>query len=146
MTLQKKEILSGITATLALLSIYFIIMAIGTRSWSATISQFEDLWYWIMILATGFGIQIVLFTHLQNRIKQYHTDNKSKIIAATSTGTSTVAMVACCAHHVTEILPIIGLSGAAIFLTQYQVSLIIVGIFMNIVGIVYMLRVIVKLS
>lgn len=146
MILRKKEIVSGIIAALALISIYFITMGIATRSWSATISQFENLWYWILILATGFGIQIALFIHLRDKLRNHHQDNKLKTISATSTGTSTVAMIACCAHHLTEIFTIIGLSGAAIFLTQYQIPIIIAGVFMNIGGIMYMLRVIHKSS
>ena len=49
-------------------------------------------------------------------------------------------MLACCAHHLTDVLPILGLSSAAIFLNLYKTPLLWLGIGMNLVGIVYMLR------
>jgi len=59
---------------------------------------------------------------------------------ATGTGTSTVAMVACCAHHVTDALPVLGLSGAAIFLNDYRIPFMAAGLAVNALGVVYMLR------
>jgi hypothetical protein len=58
---------------------------------------------------------------------------------ATSTGTSTVAMLACCVQHLTEVFAIFGLSGAVIFLNAYKTPLLWIGIVMNLFGIVYLL-------
>jgi hypothetical protein len=63
-------------------------------------------------------------------------------MAAASGGTSTAAMIACCAHHVTDVLPLLGLSGAAVFLAQYKVPFMVVGIVSNAAGIGVMLRLI----
>jgi len=49
-------------------------------------------------------------------------------------------MLACCAHHLTDVLPILGLSGAAVFLNAYKTPLLWLGIVMNLAGIVYLLR------
>ena len=49
----------------------------------------------------------------------------------TSGGTSVTAMVACCLHHVTDVLPILGLSAAATFLTRYQRPFMLIGLGMN---------------
>ena len=49
-------------------------------------------------------------------------------------------MVACCAHHLTDLLPFLGLAGLAIFLADYQLLFIIVGVLSNIVGITIMLE------
>ena len=49
-------------------------------------------------------------------------------------------MLACCAHHASDVLPLIGLSGAALFLTDYRVPFMVLGIATNLVGIVVMLR------
>jgi hypothetical protein len=59
---------------------------------------------------------------------------------ATGTGTSTVAMVACCAHHVTDALPVLGLSGAALFLNDYRIPLMAAGLAVNAAGVLYMAR------
>jgi hypothetical protein len=58
---------------------------------------------------------------------------------AASTSTSTAAMLACCAHHLADVLPIVGVSGAAIFLNAYKTPLLCLGIVTNLVGIIYLL-------
>jgi hypothetical protein len=50
-------------------------------------------------------------------------------------------MVACCIHHVTDVLPVLGLSAAATFLTRYQRPFMLIELGMNIVGILVMLTV-----
>jgi len=66
--------------------------------------------------------------------------NWATAATATGTGTSTVAMVACCAHHVTDVLPVLGLSGAAIFLNDYRIPLMVAGLAVNATGVLYMAR------
>lgn len=135
-----KPIRNGLIALFGLILFYFVVMGISSKSWSATISQFKDLWYWILLLSAGFGIQIGLYT----KLKVY--GGQAKTLTTTSAGTSGVAMIACCAHHLSDVLPVIGLSGAALFLTQYQIPLIVLGITMNFFGIVYMLKTIRKIK
>ena len=59
---------------------------------------------------------------------------------AASSGASTAAMLACCAHHLVDVAPVLGLSGAVIFLNAYKAPLLWLGIAMNLVGIAYLLR------
>ena len=143
-----KPIRNGLIAIFGLILFYFVVMGISSKSWTATVSQFKDLWYWIIILSFGFGIQIGLYTKLKNKISLLRQSyvGQAKTLTATSAGTSGVAMIACCAHHLSDVLPIIGLSGAALFLTQYQIPLIVLGITMNFFGIVYMLKTIRKIK
>ncbi len=47
-------------------------------------------------------------------------------------------MVACCAHHVTDVLPILGLTAAAAFLAEYQRAFMAIGLGTTIVGIFVM--------
>lgn len=139
---KQKYILLGLLATALLLSLYLLVMSIASRSISSTFLQFYEMWYWIATLSIGFGVQAGLYFYLRDLVKR--NNHSATGIAAASTGTSSVSMIACCAHHLTEILPLVGLSGAAIFLTNYQIPLIILGIIMNIGGIMYMLQVIQK--
>jgi uncharacterized membrane protein YidH (DUF202 family) len=53
-------------------------------------------------------------------------------------------MVACCAHHVTDVLPILGLTAAATFLAQYRTAFMLVGLGMTLVGIAVMLVILLK--
>ncbi len=137
---MSKPIRNGIIGAAGLILFYFIVMGLSSRSWSATISQFKDLWYWMILLSAGFGTQIGLYSYLRDCAKKSHMMQGSKAIAATSTGTSATAMIACCAHHLTEALPLIGLSAASVFLTRYQIPLIIFGVVMNGMGFAYMFK------
>ena len=143
---MKKEIRNGFIAAFSLLLFYFLVMTISSSSLSATVSQFKQLWYWMITLSLGFGIQVGLFTHLKIIINDNRIVNGAGAVTATSSGTSAASMVTCCAHHLSEVLPILGLSGFAIFLTRYQVPIIVFGIAMNLLGIIYMLKTIGKLK
>ncbi len=61
-----------------------------------------------------------------------------------SGGMSTAAMVACCAHHVADVLPILGLTAAAAFLAEYRTAFMVVGLGMTIFGIIVMLTILFK--
>src|SRR3990172_11806051 len=139
---MKKEIIAGILGSLGLLLFYFIVMSVSSGSWASTISQFQDLWYWMILLSAGFGIQIGLYVKLKVKSEKLKVTNSGKAMAATSGTTSGVSMIACCAHHLSEVLPIIGLSGAAVFLAKYQLPFIMLGVFSNLVGITIMLGII----
>ena len=49
-------------------------------------------------------------------------------------------MLACCAHHVADLLPLLGLSAAASFLAAYKIPFMLAGLAMNAIGIVIILR------
>ena len=61
-------------------------------------------------------------------------------MAGASGGTSTATMVACCAHHVTDILPLVGLSAATTFLADYKAPFMLIGRVMDLVGLVIALQ------
>jgi hypothetical protein len=100
------------------------------------------MWYWILILVIGFGIQLGLYWYIRFDIGK-KVSGATAEVAATG-GISTGSMIACCAHHFTDILPIIGLSAAATFLVKYQLPFIFLGIFSNLVGTTMMLHIIQK--
>lgn len=124
----------GLLAALGLLAFYLGVITFA-QGWEHALQQLvEDRWF-VGAIAAGFGTQMGLFTYLRG----LHTSAPAGGVAA-STGTSTTAMLACCAHHLTEILPILGLSGAAVFLNLYKAPLLWLGIVMNLVGATYLLR------
>lgn len=126
---------SGLAAAFGLLGFYFITMRIFTGSWTVAWSQFKQLWYYMIPLTTGFGIQVGLFTYL----KKYFDYKKNRLIAANST-TSTLAMIACCTHHLTDILPFLGLTVLSSLLIQFQKPILFLGIISNGVGIILLVR------
>ena len=132
---MKKSTLYGFLASLALIAFYFAVMLLFTRSLPAALSQIWELWPWFTLLVIGFGTQFGLFTYLKGLVK-----SAPSMATAANTGMSGVSMVACCAHHLTDVLPLFGLAGASLFLTRYQVWLIGVGIISNFIGILYLIK------
>jgi hypothetical protein len=135
----------GIIASTSLLLIYFLIVSIA-ESFVHAIDQFRYLWYWIALLVTGFGIQAGLYSYIREALKAKKASGAATSSMAAAGGISTSSMVACCAHHVTDVLPLLGLSAAAVFLTQYQTLFIVIGVLSNLIGITLMLSVIQKQS
>lgn len=129
-----KPIIVGLIASLGMLVLYLGIITL-VQDWEHATQQLaEDRWY-IALLALGFGAQLGLFRYLRDLHSQ-----AAKGAVAASTGTSTVAILACCAHHITDVLPILGVVGVAAALDLYKTPLLWLGIGLNVVGIAYLLR------
>jgi len=128
----------GLAAAGALVWLY-----LGLVTWAQDFSHARELvWgdrYLVGAIAFGFGLQAALYTHLRLAIHG-RLSRSSTATAVGGTGTSTAAMVACCAHHVADALPVLGLSGAAVFLNDYRLAFMAVGLGMNTIGVAFMLR------
>jgi Cu+-exporting ATPase len=129
-----RSIVYGMTGMVILLGIYFGILA-AVSGWEFTISQFLDFWYFIVSLAAGFGVQIGLYSYLRDAVRAM--DMSGKVVAVSGT-TSTAAMISCCAHYLTNILPIVGAAGVVALVAQYQIELFWFGLACNLAGIIYM--------
>lgn len=124
---------AGTVAFGALLTAYFGLLTL-VSGWSFTASQFADYWYYVLALSAGFGVQIGLYTYLKQLA--LHHEHCRSVVAASGT-TSTAAMLACCAHYLTNILPVIGVAGAVTVIAQYQIELFLVGLAFNAAGLAY---------
>jgi hypothetical protein len=120
-------------------AIYFGILIVAQGSQAAISIFLVNRWY-VVPIWISFGIQAALYAILRLRLFLPATSSHhSGALLGTSGGTSTAAMVACCLHHVTDVLPVLGLSAAAAFLTRYQRPFMLTGLGMNILGIIVML-------
>ncbi|MGB0757344.1 MAG: hypothetical protein ACPGO5_02715 [Patescibacteria group bacterium] len=137
--LRNKALLWGVIAILGMTLFYIVIMLL-TMSPSEAWLNFISLWHYIVGIIVGFGIQVGLWVYIKNCGK---SSAHGAMPGASGTMSGT-AMVACCAHHLTEVLPVFGLTGATIFLTQYQKPFLILGVSINILGIAYMLQILQK--
>ena len=119
--------------------IYFSVLT-WAQGWEYASSQFElNIWY-ILPIWIAFGIQAALYSVLRFRLFIPATSTGyTGAMMGTSGGTSVTAMVACCLHHVTDVLPILGLSAAATFLARYQRPSMLIGLGTEIIGIFVML-------
>ena len=134
---MKRHILIGIAASLSLIGIYLGLISLA-QDWEHALEQTAELWYWVLALTIGFGIQAGLFSFIRYSIRKRRAATTGSVAA--SGGVSAGSMAACCAHHLSDVLPLLGLSGVAIFLTQYQLFFIIAGVLSNAVGITIMLE------
>lgn len=142
MTNSIRPILIGLFGSLALLVIYFgAVTLISGRDFA--LSQFSSFWYFIILLAGGFGTQVGLYVYLRQRIARLNAS--SSMLAVTGT-TSTVAMISCCSHYLVNILPILGAAGLITLISQYQVELFWVGLAFNAAGIAYILKKVIALK
>ena len=119
--------------------LYFGILT-WAQGWEYAASQFlRNRWYVLPIFVT-LGIQAALYSILRFRLFIPTTaTGHTGAMMGTSSGTSVTSMVACCLHHVTDVLPILGLSAAATYLTRYQRPFMLVSLGLNLIGILIML-------
>lgn len=130
---------AGLVGSVFLTALYFAIV-----SWAESPKHAFDLFreeIWIVVpIILGFGVQMALYTILKKRLfVPVANTGPSGALAGAGGTTSTLAMVACCAHHVTDVLPVLGLTAAATFLAQYQTLFMLVGLGTTMVGIAVML-------
>lgn len=134
-------ILMGFIGALALFALYLAIVTIA-QGWQHAIELFaQDAWLVIPIM-TGFGVQVGLYTYLRGMLRR--GSRPSEMLMGAGGGTSTAAMMACCAHHVADVLPLLGLSAAASFLAAYKIPFMLLGLAMNLIGIVVIVHAIRK--
>jgi len=127
--------LHGVMASLLLTIVYFLIVSLA-ESFDHAVTQFLSLSYLIIPLIAGFGIQVSLFSYSRQLSKAMR---QGSVSVTTSGGVSTVSMIACCAHHLTDVVPLLGLTAVGLFLTAYQTVFILIGLLSNIVGILTIL-------
>jgi len=122
-----------------LLLLYALILA-AANSLDHALEEFVRLWYWITPLVAGFGLQLGLYTYIRGGLRLKARTGAAASSVAVAGGVSTTSMAACCAHHVTDVLPVIGASAAAVFLSRYQDVFMTVGLLSNLIGINVMLK------
>ena len=137
-------VITGLLGALLLTGLYFGIVSIAESPEHALDFFWQDRWI-VFPIILGFGVQVALYTVLKKRLflPVEHTGPSGTLTGAGG-ATSTIAMVACCAHHVTDVLPILGLTAAATFLAEYRMAFMVLGLGTTLVGIVVMLTILVK--
>jgi hypothetical protein len=136
-TLRKRGVLFGAVAGFALVGIYVAILGLA-NSFDHVLEEVGRLWYWMLPLVLGFSAQVGLFAYARGAARASHASAHARGVVASGSA-STVSMVACCAHHLTDVLPVVGFAGAAAVLATYQSLFLLLGVLSNLVGLVYLL-------
>ncbi len=131
-----RSIAAGVLGATVLLGVYLAIISLAQGVEHAFEQLAADALF-VGLIAAGFGTQLALFVELRAVDSRHRA---AATVTAAGTGTSAAAMLACCAHHLVEVLPLVGLSAAAVFLNAYKTPLFVVGIGMNVIGIVVIAR------
>jgi Co/Zn/Cd efflux system component len=105
-----------------------------------------------VFLTNGIFVYLIpLAVSVQMGLFRYHRNITTGNIAGSEkmgmagSATSSLTMIACCLHHVSDILPSIGLIlAASSFLIQYKDAIIITGLLANVAGSFYIARAIIK--
>ena len=97
----------------------------------------------VYLIPIAVGIQMGLFRYHRN-ITTGNIVGSEKMGMAGS-ATSSLTMVACCLHHVSDLLPAVGfILATSSFLIQYKDAIITVGLLANMIGSAYIARAILK--
>jgi hypothetical protein len=135
-------VVAGLVGAALLVGLY-----LGLVTWAQDWTHARDLlWddrYFVSAIAAGFGTQIGLYIYLRQAVRRRQMAAPG-VVTAVGAGTSSAAMIACCAHHLADVLPLVGLSGLAVFLGDYRLPLMILGIGVNAIGVAVMLRLVVR--
>lgn len=137
MGLSRRSIIWGAVASIGLAAMYALVVGGFSGSLRHLVDQAQADWYLLTPLALGFGLQIALVLELRRR----HRLQAATATAGTAgAGASTIGMVACCAHHVADLAPFIGATGAATFLIEYRLPFIVGGLGITALGVVISAR------
>ena len=84
-----------------------------------------------MPIIVAFGSQVALSVELRHR---HHAQHLGATTGA-GTGASAVGMVTCCAHHLVDLVPLLGAAGVAGFLFDWRIPLMIAGLAINLIAV-----------
>ena len=129
-------IATGVVGAVALTALYLGVVSIAGGSEHALGLLWEDRLYVAPILL-GFGTQAGLYARLRLLARRARAQGA---MTAAGGGVSTAGMIACCAHHLADLLPILGLSAAAAVLASWKIPLLVVGLTTNLAGITLAVR------
>jgi hypothetical protein len=134
--IRARSAVAGIAGTTSMLVVYVGIITLA-QGVDHALEQLATDALFIALLVVGFGTQVALFVELRAVDRQHRT---AVAVSAAATGTSATAMLACCAHHLVDLLPLVGLSAASVVLTTYRTPLFVIAIAMNVIGILLIAR------
>lgn len=128
----RRSLVWGAAASAGLAVFYAAVVGVASGSIDHLLDQARRDWYLLAPIVIGFGTQVALTVELRVRHRLSHG---ALAAGGTGTGASAVGMVACCAHHLADLLPVLGATGAAGVLLSWRVPLMLAGIAVNALGI-----------
>jgi drug/metabolite transporter (DMT)-like permease len=135
-TVAPRSAVAGLLGAAGLIAVYVGLITIA-QGLDHALEQLAADTPFVLLLAAGFGAQLALFAELRQVARRHRS---AVAVTAAGTGTSAAAMLACCAHHLVDFLPLLGLSAAAAFLVAYKLPLFMIALAMNAAAVAFMGR------
>lgn len=132
-----RSVRAGLLGIAGLAAFYLVVVGVASGSIDHLIDQIRTDWWLLAPITAGFGVQVGLMSELRRR---HHADSLAAGAASAGAGTSAAGMVACCAHHLAELTPFLGLTGVATTLTAWRTEMMLVGLAINAVAITLAVR------
>ncbi len=141
--LSKNPFVFGASAGILVVLFNISIASLAEGSFEQGYQVFLSNGIFIYLIPLAVSVQMGLFRYHRNITTGNIAGSEKMGIAGSAT--SSLTMVACCLHHVSDILPSIGLIlAASSFLIQYKNAIIIIGLLANVAGSIYIARAITK--
>lgn len=122
----------GTLAAAGMAVFYAAVVAGASGSVGHLVEQARADWFLLAPIIAGFGLQVGLIIELRRRQRLVRD---AAVAGAAGAGGSAVGMIACCAHHLVEAVPLVAATGAATFLISYRVAFMAVGLAATAVGV-----------
>lgn len=120
------------------------IASLAEGSLKSGYSAFLSNGIFVYLIPLAVGVQMGLFRHHRNMTAEKKLCGSEKV-GITGSVTSSLTMLACCLHHVSDLLPTVGfILATSSFLIQYRDTIIIIGLLANAAGSAYIARAILK--
>lgn len=141
--MNRRSVRTGGLASAGLAFFYIVVVWAASGSFDHLVDQARADWYFLALILGGFGVQVALVSELRRR---HRLQQAAAVAGGAGMGASTAGMIACCAHHIADLAPFIGATGAATFLTDYRIPFMVVGIGVNAAGVAIAARRLRRLS
>lgn len=126
--LAGRSVLAGTIGFAAIVVFYLLVVGVASGSVEHLRDQIRTDWWLLAPITAGFGLQIAMLSELRVRRR---SGGAAAGAARAGAGTSAAGMLACCAHHVAEFVPFLGLTGVAAALTAWRTEMMVVGLAVN---------------
>lgn len=123
---------AGLIGLAGVAAFYVVVVGFASGSVEHLLDQMRADWWLLVPIMGGFAIQVALLAELRSR---HHAATVAAGAASAGAGASAAGMVACCAHHLAELLPFLGIAGVATTLTAWRTEMMFVGIGVNAIAI-----------
>lgn len=126
--LHGRAVAAGGIGAVAMAAFYTAVVWGASGSFSHLSDQVRTDWYLLVFIVAGFAIQVAFFTELRHVHRMHQIERTA---GGAGAGASTVGMVACCSHHLADLIPLLGATGAAAFLYDKRVAFMLFGLAVN---------------